>query len=185
MTMLVERLLVLSRLDAGVDPIRKEPVNIVELAGQCVDMLRPIADQRQISIEMDVDDSANMLEPQPSDPAKLREVLVNLIDNAVHYNKDEGAVTLRISAAPKSVVLEVIDTGVGMSPETQSHLFERFYRADPSRQSETVNAGLGLAIVKGYIDLFGGTISVNSLPGKGSTFRVTLPRVMGAVPVYA
>ncbi len=185
MTMLVERLLVLSRLDAGVDQVRKEPVNIVELAGQCVDMLRPIADQRQISIEMDVDDSANMLEPQPSDAAKLREVLVNLIDNAVHYNNDEGSVTLRISAAPKSVILEVIDTGVGMTPETQSHLFERFYRADPSRQSETVNAGLGLAIVKGYIDLFGGTISVNSVPGKGSTFRVALPRVMGAVPVYA
>ncbi len=185
MTMLVERLLVLSRLDAGVDQMRKEPVNIVELAGQCVDMLRPIADQRRISIEMDVDDSANMLEPQPSDAAKLREVLVNLIDNAVHYNNDEGSVTLRISAAPKSVILEVIDTGVGMTPETQSHLFERFYRADPSRQSETVNAGLGLAIVKGYIDLFGGTISVNSVPGKGSTFRVALPRVMGAVPVYA
>ena len=103
----------------------------------------------------------------------------------VHYNNDEGSVTLRISAAPKSVILEVIDTGVGMSPETQSHLFERFYRADPSRQSETVNAGLGLAIVKGYIDLFGGTISVSSAPGKGSTFRVALPRVMSAVPVYA
>lgn len=185
MTMLVERLLVLSRLDAGVDPVRREPVNIVELAGQCVDMLRPIADQRQITIEMDVDDSANMLEPQPSDAAKLREVLVNLIDNAVHYNKEEGSVTLRIAAAPKSVILEVIDTGVGMTPDTQSHLFERFYRADPSRQSETVNAGLGLAIVKGYVDLFGGTISVSSTLGQGSTFRVTLPRVTSSVPVHA
>ncbi|HQR06158.1 MAG TPA: HAMP domain-containing sensor histidine kinase [Gemmatales bacterium] len=185
MTMLVERLLVLSRLDAGVDPVRKVPVNIVELAGQCVDMLRPIADQRNISIEMDVDDSANMLEPQPSDAAKLREVLVNLIDNAVHYNKDEGSVTLRIAAAPKSVILEVIDTGVGMTPDTQSHLFERFFRADPSRQSETVNAGLGLAIVKGYVDLFGGTISVSSIPGQGSTFRVTLPRVTSGMPVHA
>jgi signal transduction histidine kinase len=185
MTMLVERLLVLSRLDAGVDPVRKEPVNIVELAGQCVDMLRPIADQRHITIEMDVDDSANLLEPQPTDAAKLREVLVNLIDNAVHYNKDEGSVTLRVAAAPKSVILEVIDTGVGMTPDTQSHLFERFYRADPSRQSETVNAGLGLAIVKGYVDLFGGTISVSSTPGQGSTFRVTLPRVTSGVPVHA
>lgn len=182
MTMLVERLLVLSRLDAGVDQVRKEPVNIVELVGQCVDMLRPIADQRQITIEMDVDDSASMLEPQPSDAAKLREVLVNLIDNAVHYNKDQGSVTLRVAAAPKSVILEVIDTGVGMTPETQSHLFERFFRADLSRQSETVNAGLGLAIVKGYVDLFGGTISVTSTPNQGTTFRVTLPRVTNAVP---
>lgn len=176
MSTLVERLLVLSRLDAGVDPLRREPVEIVDLAGQCVDMIRPLADQRHITIELDVDDSANSLEPQPTDAAKLREVLVNLLDNAVHYNKDQGQVTLRVAAAPKSVILEVIDTGVGMSEETRSHLFERFYRADPSRQTATVNAGLGLAIVKGYVDLFGGTISVTSVPNQGSTFRITLPR---------
>lgn len=181
MNTLVERLLVLSRLDAGVDPVRKEPTDIVELAGQCVDMLRPLAEQREISIEMDVDESANSLEPLPTDASKLREVLVNLLDNAVHYNKDHGQVTLRVAAAPKSVILEVIDTGVGMSPETQSHLFERFFRADPSRQSQSVNAGLGLAIVKGYIDLFGGTISVTSVPDQGSTFRITLPRVSSPV----
>lgn len=185
MTTLVERLLVLSRLDAGVDPVRKEEVDIVELAGQCVDMLRPLADQRQICIELEVDDSASNLSPQISDAGKLREVLVNLIDNAVHYNRDEGQVTVRISASPRSIFMEVIDTGLGMSDETRRHLFERFYRADPSRQSATVNAGLGLAIVKGYVDLFGGTITVSSEQGKGSTFRITLPKTSSAVPVNA
>lgn len=183
MTTLVERLLVLSRLDAGADPIRKEEVDVVELAGQCVDMLRPLADQRQISIELEVDDSASNLSPQISDAGKLREILVNLIDNAVHYNRDQGQVTVKLSASSRSIYLEVIDTGLGMSEETRQHLFERFYRADPSRQSSTVNAGLGLAIVKGYVDLFGGTITVMSEQGKGSTFRITLPKTSSAIPV--
>jgi signal transduction histidine kinase len=176
MKTLVERLLMLSRLDAGVDALRQEPVDVVELAGQCVDMLRPLADQRQIAVELEVDASAENLPPQLSDAGKLREILVNLIDNAVHYNKECGQVTVKITAAPKAVVLEVSDSGVGMSDETRAHLFERFFRADPSRQSTTINAGLGLAIVKGYVDLFGGTISVTSAEGEGTTFRITLPR---------
>ncbi len=176
MRTLVERLLQLSRLDAGVDVAKHDPIDVVELAGQCVDMIRPLADQRQIAIELEVDDSASNLDPVPADAAKLREILVNLIDNAVHYNKDAGQVNVKVSAAPKAVIFEVQDTGVGMTEETRAHLFERFYRADSSRQSSTINAGLGLAIVKGYVDLFGGSISVSSTYGEGSTFRVTLPR---------
>lgn len=181
MRTLVERLMQLSRLDAGVDVAKSEPVDVVELAGQCVDMVRPLAEQRQISIEMDVDDSASNLELIASDPAKMREILVNLIDNAVHYNKDAGQVTVKVSAAPKAVILEVQDTGVGMTEETRAHLFERFYRADSSRQSSTINAGLGLAIVKGYVELFGGSISVSSKLNEGSTFRITLPRKAASV----
>lgn len=183
MKTLVERLLQLSRLDAGVDVAKHDPVDIVELAGQCVDMIRPLADQRQIAIELEVDDSASNLDPVPADAAKLREILVNLIDNAVHYNKDAGQVNVKVSAAPKAVIFEVQDTGVGMTEETRSHLFERFYRADSSRQSSTINAGLGLAIVKGYVDLFGGSISVSSTYGEGSTFRITLPRQTEPVKV--
>jgi len=173
---LVERLLMLSRLDAGVDQLLKQPVDVVDLAGQCVDMLRPLADQKHIEVELDVDDSAANLDPIVADAGKLREIFVNLIDNAVNYNKPMGRVTLRVAATHKAVVLEVSDTGIGMSPETRGHLFERFFRADASRQSETVNAGLGLAIVKGYVDLFGGRIEVESELGVGSTFRITLPR---------
>ncbi len=183
LTTLVERLLKLSRLDAGVDHVQKEPVDVVELAGQCVDMLRPLADQRNIEVELEVDDSAVALEPLVGDASKLREIFVNLIDNAVHYNKPEGHVTVRIAGEEKSVVIEVSDTGVGMAPETRANLFQRFYRADPSRQSDTVNAGLGLAIVKGYVDLIGGTIEVDSEPGVGSTFRITLPRTRAKVLV--
>jgi signal transduction histidine kinase len=72
---------------------------------------------------------------------------------------------------------------MGMSPDTRAHLFERFYRADPSRQTDTVNAGLGLAIVKGYVELFSGKIEVESQLHQGSTFRVILPRVSKSAPV--
>jgi heavy metal sensor kinase len=181
LTTLVERLLMLSRLDAGVDQLRQEPVDVVELAGQCVDMLRPLADQRHVEVELEVDESADNLGLVEADAGKLREILVNLIDNAVHYNKPEGHVTVRVSATSKNFTLEVIDTGMGMSSDTRGHLFERFYRADPSRQTDTVNAGLGLAIVKGYVDLFGGEIEVESELNQGSTFRVTLPRVNKSV----
>ena len=74
-----------------------------------------------------------------------------------------------------NAVLEVRDTGVGISPTARAHIFERFYREDPSRQSDRMNAGLGLAIVKGYVDLMGGTIGVESTEGQGSTFQVQLP----------
>jgi signal transduction histidine kinase len=185
LTTLVERLLMLSRLDAGVDQLRTEPVDVLELAGQCVDMLRPLADHSHVEVELDVDDSATNMGLVESDAGKLREILVNLIDNAVHYNKPEGHVTLRVSATATDFVLEVIDTGMGMTEATRGHLFERFYRADPSRNSETVNAGLGLAIVKGYVDLFGGKIEVVSELNRGSTFRVILPRVAEIAPVLA
>ncbi len=183
LTTLVERLLMLSRLDAGVDPIRREPVDIVELAGQCVDILRPLADQQGIEIELEVDDSASALGEIEGDAGKLREILVNLIDNAVNYNKPNGHVTVRVSTGSNKVTFEVEDTGVGMSPETRSHLFERFYRADPSRQSETVNAGLGLAIVKGYVDLMQGSIDVRSSLNQGSTFRISFPLVKASSQV--
>lgn len=183
LTTLVERLLMLSRLDAGVDQLRKEPVDVVELAGQCVDMLRPLADQNHIEVELEVDASADNLGLVEADGGKLREILVNLIDNAVHYNKPEGHVTVRVSSTDENFTFEVIDTGMGMSPETRTHLFERFYRADPSRQTDTVNAGLGLAIVKGYVDLFGGRIAVESELNQGSTFRVSLPRISKSAPV--
>ncbi|HMO36004.1 MAG TPA: hypothetical protein PKA06_08175, partial [Gemmatales bacterium] len=90
MRTLVERLMQLSRLDAGVDLPKYESVDLVELAGTCVDMVRPLAEPRGITIEMEVEDSASALEEFRTDKAKLREILVNLIDNAVHNNQNNG-----------------------------------------------------------------------------------------------
>jgi two-component system heavy metal sensor histidine kinase CusS len=110
-----------------------------------------------------------------TDPDKLREILTNLLHNAIEYNRPEGSIELALERENGHVLLEVKDTGIGIAPEAREHIFERFYRADPSRQADGLHAGIGLAIVKGYVDLMGGTISVESTEGQGTTFRVELP----------
>jgi signal transduction histidine kinase len=110
-----------------------------------------------------------------TDPDKLREVLTNLLHNAVQYNRPNGEIDLRVARDNGHLQVEVRDTGIGIAPEARDCVFERFYRADPSRNSDGLHAGLGLAIVKEYVDLMGGTIAVDSAEGQGSTFRVRLP----------
>jgi two-component system phosphate regulon sensor histidine kinase PhoR len=98
-----------------------------------------------------------------------------LLHNAIQYNRPSGSIDFTVERENGHLKLEVRDTGIGIGTEARSHIFERFYRADPSRQTDGLNAGLGLAIVKGYVDLMGGAISVESAEGVGSTFRVELP----------
>src|SRR5262249_38724729 len=105
----------------------------------------------------------------------LREVLNNLLHNAIQYNRPDGQIDLVVARHHGRVQLEVRDTGIGIAAESRELIFERFYRADPSRTSDGMNAGLGLAIVKEYVELMGGQIRVESAPGQGSTFRVELP----------
>jgi heavy metal sensor kinase len=171
MTRLVERLLALARLDAGVDTLRAHSVDVAGLAEQCAAVVRPLADARGLSLRVHRNGPALIV----ADPNKLSEVMTNLLHNAIEYNRPAGSVDLRVARENGQLHLEVRDTGIGISPEARDHIFERFYRADPSRQADGLHAGLGLAIVKGYVDLMGGTISVESTEGVGSTFSVDLP----------
>jgi heavy metal sensor kinase len=168
---LVERLLTLARLDAGVDRLRVEEVDAAGLAEQCTALVRPLADARGLTLRLHSAGPALL----KADPAKLREVLTNLLHNAIEYNRPQGSVDLSVGRHNGTLCVEVRDTGIGIAPEARAHLFERFYRADPSRHAEGLHAGLGLAIVKGYVDLMGGSILVESTEGQGSTFRVELP----------
>jgi heavy metal sensor kinase len=171
MSRLVERLLILARLDAGVDRVRPQTVDAADLAEQCAALVRPLAEARGLRLRVHNGGPAEL----KADPDKLREVLTNLLHNAIEYNRPEGSVDLAVARSNGHLCMEVRDTGIGIPPEAQAHLFERFYRADPSRHSEGMHAGLGLAIVKGYVDLMGGSIAVESKEGQGSTFRVKLP----------
>jgi heavy metal sensor kinase len=171
MSRLVERLLTLARLDAGVDRLRPQPVDVAVLAEQCAAMVRPLAEARSLSLSVRHDGPASVT----ADPDKLREVLTNLLHNAIQYNRPDGRVELTVARDNGHLRMEVRDTGIGIAPEARAHIFERFYRVDPSRHAEGMHAGLGLAIVKGYVDLMGGHIAVDSAPGEGSTFRVELP----------
>jgi heavy metal sensor kinase len=168
---LVERLLTLARIDAGVDRLRTEKVDVAALAEQCTALVRPLAEARGLSLRLHNSGEAVL----SADPGKLREVLTNLLHNAIEYNRPQGSVELTVARDNGTLRVEVRDTGIGIAPEVRAHIFERFYRADPSRHAEGLHAGLGLAIVKGYVDLMGGSIDVESAPGQGSTFRVELP----------
>jgi heavy metal sensor kinase len=168
---LVERLLALARLDAGGAQLRPRPVDAADLAEQCAALVRPLAEARGLGLHVRRDGPARLT----TDPDKLREVLTNLLHNAVEYNRPAGSIEVVVERDDGKLRLRVRDTGVGISEEARQHIFERFYRADPSRQSDGMHAGIGLAIVKGYVDLLGGSIAVDSTPGVGTTFTVSLP----------
>jgi heavy metal sensor kinase len=171
MSHLVERLLALARLDAGVDQLRYQTSNVAALAEECADLVRPLADARGLELNVHHDGPINV----QVDPNKIREILNNLLHNAIEYNRQGGKVDLSVSQHNGRLRLEVADTGIGIAPEARERIFERFYRADASREATGLHAGLGLAIVKGYVDLMGGTITVESAAGAGSTFRLELP----------
>jgi two-component system phosphate regulon sensor histidine kinase PhoR len=108
-------------------------------------------------------------------PTRLQQMISNLVENAIKYNRKGGTVSVDGLLRRNMVVINVKDTGIGIAPEHIGRLFERFYRVDASRSREIGGTGLGLSIVKHLAVLYGGTVSVESVPEKGSTFTVTLP----------
>lgn len=168
---LVERIMTLASLDAGNDHTAIARVDVAELVGGCAAVIRPLAAANNLTISVQQDDEITL----ETDAAKLREVLMNLLHNAVEYNKPGGTIDLTARTDGDSVVFEVRDTGIGMAADVREKIFERFYRADASRHATGVHAGLGLAIVKEYVARLNGSIAVESEAGIGTTFRITLP----------
>lgn len=168
---LVERIMTLATLDAGTDHSHVAHTDATELANGCVAVIRPLAEANQVTVTAHIDDALAF----DTDAGKLREVLMNLLHNAVEYNKLGGTIELTVRRAADRAVFAVRDTGIGMTAEVRERIFERFFRADASRTATGVHAGLGLAIVKEYVARLNGTISVESESGKGTTFRVELP----------
>jgi two-component system, OmpR family, heavy metal sensor histidine kinase CusS len=161
----------LARLDAGVDHLHPKRIDAADLAEQCADLVRPLAEAHGLTLQV----QRNGAIPLYADPDKLREVLTNLLHNAIQYNRPQGHIDLAVGRENGKVRLEVRDTGIGIAPEARAQIFERFYRADPSRGGDGLHAGLGLALVKEYLELMGGSIDVESVEGQGSTFRVQVP----------
>ena len=176
MNQIIERLLTLARLDAGVDRLKPQTIDVMELAHHCAGVVRPLAESQGLSLACRTPSSTEEALAQiHTDPDKLREVINNLLHNAVQYNRPDGTIELSVQRESSHIQVQIRDTGIGIAPEVQERIFERFFRADPSRSSDGMNAGLGLAIVKEYVELMGGRISVESVVGQGSTFRVQLP----------
>jgi heavy metal sensor kinase len=171
MRSLVESLLVLARADAGRLEMAREPLDLAEVARESMTLLAPLAEAKQVRIEADLTPTCVR-----GDRTRLAQVVTNLVTNAIHYNRDAGHV--RVTVAPDDVghvTLAVADTGIGVAGEDQPHLFERFFRADPSRSRAAGGSGLGLAICKSVVEAHGGTITYTSAPDQGSTFIVQFP----------
>jgi len=111
----------------------------------------------------------------PGDADQLKQVLVALLDNALKYTPYEGTISLSLTTDERFAIVKVSDTGIGISPDDLPHIFERFYRADRTRSRERGGSGLGLAIVQSIVQEHQGTIEVESTPGRGSTFTLSLP----------
>lgn len=169
---LVDRMLKLAWIDAGSEEVRPEVVEIGPLVQECAAVGKPLAEAQGIKLSCETPNQMII----ETDPDKFREIVMNLMHNAIEYNRPGGIVELKAQkSSDGGLILEVIDTGIGMSPETKEKIFERFFRADPSRNATGVHSGLGLAIVKEYVDRLGGRLNVESELGRGSRFRLELP----------
>jgi two-component system phosphate regulon sensor histidine kinase PhoR len=167
---LVEDLLDLARLEAGRTTLTYTTVDPVELVQMGADRLRPQIDRAQLIMDVSAD---GPLEPISVDRVRLEQVLINLVHNAIKFTPVGGAIHLQVRQRDDTTTIEVQDTGVGIAPIEQIRLFERFYKSDKARRSE--GTGLGLAIAKHIVQAHGGTISVESVVGEGSMFRILIP----------
>lgn len=179
MGLLVEDLLLLARLDRE-RPVTLAPVELPVLALDAVQAAQAIAPDR--TIELDIRDSPEKLVAY-GDDARLRQVIGNLMTNAIVHTPPDASVTLSLSTAEGNrAVVEVSDTGPGLTPEQREHVFERFYRVDEARtrrtDREATGTGLGLAIVAAIVRAHHGSVEVLSEPGRGATFRVSLPALV-------
>jgi len=168
MRRLIEALLELARLDAGQEPMKRARFDLSKTAQDCVELIRPLADERHVTIHCDLRPADCM-----GDPERLAQVITNLLTNAIHYNHEGGEVRIATQQQASSVALTVADTGQGIPSADLPHIFERFYRADKSRSAG--RTGLGLAISKAIVEAHGGTLEVSSQPGAGASFTVRLP----------
>jgi len=148
--------------------------DVVRVARQACDLLGNVGRARGIDLYSMVD--ADVPDDLRSDPVRVRQVLTNLVSNAIHYNRPGGKVIITTGLNEGGATLSVTDTGIGMQAEAIPHIFDRFYRVDAARTRERGGSGLGLAICKGIIDAHGGTLEVTSKEGQGSTFTVRLPK---------
>ncbi|MBI4422560.1 MAG: PAS domain-containing protein [Elusimicrobia bacterium] len=171
LTALVGDVLDLSAIESGRQPPSPEPLDVLALARAAAERLAPVARERRVRLAV----AAGPGPAARADRRQLDQIRANLLDHAVKYNRPEGSVEVAAARRGDAVELEVRDTGVGIPASALARVFERFYRVDAARSRELGGTGLGLSIVKHLAEANGGSVAVESLEGRGSTFRVTLP----------
>jgi heavy metal sensor kinase len=169
---LIDQLLTLARAESGQIPLSHERIELAPLVRSIVEQLEPVAQAQGLSL-----DEAIVAQPVISgDRAWIERLLLNLLDNAFKFTPSGGTVTVRLSEDDTHALLEVSDTGIGMTPDVVPHVFERFYRGDPARSAGGFGVGLGLSLVKWIVDRHNGTVEAAGTAGVGARFTVKLLR---------
>jgi heavy metal sensor kinase len=180
-TTLIEQLLSLARADSGRETLHMRPVNLPETLRGVADSWKQVAAIRDLRFSANIDDQDAVVS---GDETLLRRLTDILLDNAFKYTPSPGTVSLTLEHRDEVAIITVQDSGVGIPQEEQSKIFERFYRIDKARARAQGGTGLGLAIAEWIVSQHRGSISVESRPGEGATFRAKLPRITVPEPKH-
>ncbi len=168
---IISDLLTLVSMDSKTMRLNRETVSLAQIVTDNAHRLAPVIEQKRLDVKLQLSDRCEMY----ADAAKLTQVVYNLMDNAIKYTQEGGSVRVRLIRSGRDAILTVSDNGPGIPKEDQAHIFDRFYRVDKARSRNTGGTGLGLSIVHQMVLMHGGSISVESEEGHGSTFTVELP----------
>ena len=174
---LINDILDLSKIEAGRMELQLTSFSLVAALGNAVTLIRERATSHGIQLDLQVEAPLDTI---VADERKVKQVVVNLLTNAVKFTPDGGSVSVRASSTPGLVRIAIRDTGIGIAPEDQGRIFEEFQQARRQTSQSREGTGLGLTLSKRFVELHGGTLTLESEPGKGSTFTVTLPLVEGS-----
>ncbi|MEO7002434.1 MAG: ATP-binding protein [Ktedonobacterales bacterium] len=172
---LIEDLRTLSLADAGELTLQPQSIAPRVLLERITGAYQHQAERQGVALAIETEDETDDREAIPVDVERMTQVLSNLVNNALRYTPNGGAITLGATATPQGTYLQVRDTGQGIPPDALPHIFDRFYRADVARSHSQEASGLGLAIAKALVEAHGGTIDAQSQPDSGATFSIFLP----------
>jgi signal transduction histidine kinase len=170
MSRLSDKLLVLS--EGSQEKVEWSPVNMAQLLNEIVTEFATSARSNRVRLQMEPITGELSVR---GDAFSLKQAVSNIVDNAIRYNRPGGRVVVSAKVASNQIVIQVEDSGIGISPADRQHIFDRFYRVDKSRSRAQGGSGLGLAMVKRIIESHGGAVTIDSTPGKGSIFTISLP----------
>ena len=180
LTRMVNELLTLARAEAGEIRIERQNVELGRLVRSVVEQIEPVAAWKKVELRADSEGDVRVA----CDPRWIERAIVNLLDNAIKFTPEGGKVEVRVGANGALAALTVRDTGIGIPPEAIPHVFERFYRADPSRSRQVDGAGLGLTLVRWIVEAHQGNVEVESQPNRGTSVTIRLPLAQAEAPAY-
>lgn len=163
----------ISRIEAGNLTKKFEPVDLIPILSETLQLLIPLADARKVTIKMNLNDNTAMVQ---GDKESLKQAFTNLISNGINYNREGGMVTVSTGEEGNDLTVEICDTGIGISEDNLHFIFEEFFRIKSKETQGITGSGLGLPIAKRIIEAHNGSIEVASEIGKGTTFCITLPK---------